>query len=107
MRICRKSLHRLFPVNIIHGQAFFFDQNVDRVLKLRPGDVSADLVERHGEEVEALKEKFNIDITETGSNVNDAFLKSNGEESGVATYEVPDSVYVRFYLTHIAGAEDA
>ena len=59
------------------------------------------------EEVEALKEKFNIDITETSSNVNDAFLKSNGEESGVATYEVPDSVYVRFYLTHIAGAEDA
>ena len=59
------------------------------------------------EEVDALKEKFNIDITETSSNVNDAFLKSNGEESGVATYEVPDSVYVRFYLTHIAGAEDA
>ena len=59
------------------------------------------------EEVDALKEMFNIDITETSSNVNDAFLKSNGEEDGVATYEVPDSVYVRFYLTHIAGSQDA
>lgn len=59
------------------------------------------------EEVDALKEMFNIDITETSSNVNDAFLKSNGEEGGVGTYVVPDSVYVRFYLTHIAGAEDA
>ena len=59
------------------------------------------------EEVDALKEMFNIDITETSSNVNDAFLKSNGEEGGVDTYVVPDSVYVRFYLTHIAGAEDA
>ena len=55
------------------------------------------------EEVEALKEIFHIDITETSSNVNDAFLKSNGEEEGVNTYEVPDSVYVRFYLTHVAG----
>ena len=54
-----------------------------------------------------MKEMFNIDITETSSNVNDAFLKSNGEEGGVDTYVVPDSVYVRFYLTHIAGAEDA
>ena len=59
------------------------------------------------EEVDALKEMFNIDITKTSSNVNDAFLKSNGEEGGVDTYVVPDSVYVRFYLTHIAGAEDA
>lgn len=59
------------------------------------------------EEVDALKEMFNIDITETSSNVNDAFLKSNGEEGGVGTYVVPDSVYVRFYLTHIAGTEDA
>ena len=53
-------------------------------------------------EVEAIKERFEVDITETSNNVNDAFLKSNGEE-GVNTYEVPDSVYVRFYLTHIAG----
>ena len=59
--------------------------------------------EKIDEEVEALKEKFHVDITETSSNVNDAFLKSNGEEEGVNTYEVPDSVYVRFYLTHIAG----
>ena len=59
--------------------------------------------EKIDEEVEALKEKFHIDITETSSNVNDAFLKSNGEEEGVNTYEVPDSVYVRFYLTHVAG----
>ena len=41
-------------------------------------------------------------IEETSDRVNDAFLKSNGEE-GVVTYTVPDSIYVRFYLTHIAG----
>ena len=59
--------------------------------------------EKIDEEVDELKERFHIDITETSSNVNDAFLKSNGEENGVNTYEVPDSVYVRFYLTHVAG----
>ena len=59
------------------------------------------------EEVEAIKDIFNVDITETSDNVNDAFLKSNGEEEGVEAYVVPDSIYVRFYLTHIAGGENA
>ena len=59
------------------------------------------------QEVEAIKEIFNVDISETSDNVNDAFLKSNGEEQGVEAYVVPDSIYVRFYLTHIAGGENA
>ena len=59
------------------------------------------------QEVEAIKEIFNVDITETSDNVNDAFLKSNGEEQGVEAYVVPDSIYVRFYLTYIAGGENA
>jgi len=59
------------------------------------------------QEVETIKEIFNVDISETSDNVNDAFLKSNGEEQGVEAYVVPDSIYVRFYLTHIAGGENA
>lgn len=59
------------------------------------------------EEVDAIREIFSVDITETSDNVNDAFLKSNGEEEGVEAYIVPDSIYVRFYLTHIAGGENA
>ena len=53
-------------------------------------------------EVAALKEKLGIDITETSDMVNDTFLKSNGE-SGLESYHVPDSVYVRFYLTYEGG----
>jgi hypothetical protein len=59
------------------------------------------------EEVDAIRDIFSVDITETSDNVNDAFLKSNGEEEGVEAYIVPDSIYVRFYLTHIAGGENA
>lgn len=59
------------------------------------------------QEVEAIKEIFNVDISETSDDINDAFLKSNGEEQGVEAYVVPDSIYVRFYLTHIAGGENA
>ena len=40
------------------------------------------------------------------NNANDAFLRSNGEE-GVQSYVVPDSIYVRFYLTYVAGDENA
>ena len=56
------------------------------------------------EEVDAVKERLGIDITETSDMVNDTFLKSNGE-SGLESYHVPDSVYVRFYLTY-AGAKN-
>ena len=62
--------------------------------------------DRIDEEVEEIRKKLGIDIAEASNNANDAFLKSNGE-NGVETYQVPDSVYVRFYLTHVKGAEDA
>lgn len=55
------------------------------------------------EEVDQIKQKLGIDITETSDMVNDTFLKTNGE-SGLESYHVPDSVYVRFYLTY-AGAD--
>lgn len=51
-------------------------------------------------EVDSIKEKLGIDITETSDMVNDTFLKTNGE-SGLESYRVPDSVYVRFYLTYV------
>ena len=58
-------------------------------------------------EVDAIYEMFGLNITETSNTVNDTFLKSNGEEEGVESYNVPDSIYVRFYLTYVAGAENA
>ena len=54
------------------------------------------------DEIERIHNWSGVDIEETSDRVNDAFLKSNGEE-GVVTYTVPDNIYVRFYLTHIAG----
>lgn len=56
------------------------------------------------DEVDSIKESMGIDITKTSNEVNDAFLKTNGE-TGIDSYKVPDSVYVRFYLTY-AGTED-
>lgn len=56
------------------------------------------------DEVAALKERLGIDITETSDMVNDTFLKSNGE-SGLDSYRVPDSVYVRFYLKYEGGQD--
>ena len=54
------------------------------------------------DEVDQIKDVLGIDITEASDAVNDTFLKTNGE-SGVDSYHVPDSIYVRFYLTY-AGA---
>lgn len=71
-------------------------------------DMSASVIywNQVDKEVDEIKKRFGIDITETSDIVNDSFLKSNGE-SGIASYHVPDSIYVRFYLTHIAGVEHA
>ncbi len=57
-------------------------------------------------EVDQIKQKLGIDIAETSDMVNDTFLKTNGE-SGVESYNVPDSVYVRFYITYVEGELDA
>jgi hypothetical protein len=54
------------------------------------------------DEIISIQEWRGVNIEETSDRVNDTFLKSNGEE-GIETYIVPDSIYVRFYLTHIAG----
>ena len=54
-------------------------------------------------EVNQLYEWSGIDVDSTSTMVNDTFLKSNGEDGGVSTYIVPDSIYVRFFLTYVAG----
>lgn len=58
------------------------------------------------DEIDAIYEKLGINIKEVSNATNDAFLKSNGE-SGVDSYQVPDSSYVRFYLTYVDGAINA
>lgn len=57
-------------------------------------------------EIEEIKQMLGIDIAEASNTVNDAFLKTNGE-TGVDSYVVPDSSYVRFYLTYFKGDQDA
>ena len=52
------------------------------------------------DEVDLIYEKLGIHISEVSNATNDAFLRSNGE-TGVDSYHVPDSVYVRFYLTYV------
>ena len=58
------------------------------------------------DEVDLIYEKMGIHITEVSNTTNDAFLRSNGEV-GVASYQVPDSIYVRFYLTYASEAANA
>ncbi len=72
----------------------------------RDARASAAYWRRIDAEVEDIRKKLGIDIAEASNNANDAFLKSNGEK-GVESYNVPDSVYVRFYLTHVKGTADA
>lgn len=67
-------------------------------------DMSADYIywRNIDKEVDAIYEKLGINIQEVGTVTNDTFLKTNGE-TGVDSYVVPDSIYVRFYLTHVKG----
>lgn len=44
-------------------------------------------------------------IHDIGTNINNMYLKSNGQSGGVATYHVPDNVYVDFYMTYIAAGD--
>ena len=69
-------------------------------------DMSASVIywRQIDKEVDTIKERLGIDIKETSNVVNDTFLKSNGE-TGLESYNVPDSIYVRYYLTYI-GADD-
>ena len=44
------------------------------------------------------------EISEISENANDAFLKSNGEK-GTVTYNVPDNVFLEFFLTYVKEAD--
>lgn len=46
-------------------------------------------------------------IEEMSEDVNDTYLKSNGQEGGTETYKVPSNIYVDFYFKYIAEASDA
>jgi hypothetical protein len=69
-------------------------------------DMSASVIywRQIDKEVDTIKERLGIDIKETSNVVNDTFLKSNGE-TGLESYNVPDSIYVRYYLTYIGAAD--
>ena len=54
-------------------------------------------------EVKDLQKRLGINITEKALEANNQFLKSNGEKEGSETYNVPNNVYVDFYLIYIAG----
>jgi hypothetical protein len=54
-------------------------------------------------EVEDLQKRLGINITEKALEANNQFLKSNGEKEGSETYNVPNNVYVDFYLIYVAG----
>ena len=71
-------------------------------------DMSASMIYWDGidDEVDSIYEKLGINIHEVSTATNDTFLKTNGE-SGVESYNVPDSIYVRFYLTYVEDVEYA
>ena len=53
-------------------------------------------------EVLAIQKKLGINITEKATEANNSFLRSNGENAGVDTYNVPENEYVAFYLMFFA-----
>ena len=53
-------------------------------------------------EVDDIQKRFGINITEQASEANNKFLQSNGEKEGTDTYNVPENVYVDFYLKYVA-----
>lgn len=53
-------------------------------------------------EVLDIQKKLGINITEKSIEANNSFLKSNGENEGVDTYNVPENEYVAFYLMFFA-----
>lgn len=53
-------------------------------------------------EVLDIQKKLGINITEKATEVNNNFLKSNGEKEGVDSYNVPENEYVAFYLMYFA-----
>ena len=53
-------------------------------------------------EVDDIQKRFGINITEKANEANNRFLESNGEKGGTDTYNVPENVYVDFYLKFIS-----
>lgn len=53
-------------------------------------------------EVDDFQKRFGINITEKANDANNKFLESNGEKGGTDTYNVPENVYVDFYLKYIS-----
>ncbi|MBP5260499.1 MAG: DUF3810 family protein [Clostridiales bacterium] len=60
-----------------------------------------------GEYWEMISHMFMSDeIAEVSENANDTFLRANGEK-GTVTYNVPEDIYVDYYMTYIKGASNA
>lgn len=53
-------------------------------------------------EVLDIQKRFGINITEKAHEANNKFLQSNGEKEGIDTYNVPENVYVDFYIKYVS-----
>lgn len=91
--------------NLKKTKGFKYDYKVkdDEIRPVaRDTQAANDYWKKIDKEVEDIQKRFGINITEKANEANNKFLQSNGEKEGTDTYNVPENVYVDFYLKYVA-----
>jgi hypothetical protein len=91
--------------NLKKTKGFKYDYKVknDEIRPVaRDTQAANDYWKKIDKEVDDIQKRFGINITEQASEANNKFLQSNGEKEGTDTYNVPENVYVDFYLKYVA-----
>lgn len=91
--------------NLKKTKGFKYDYKVkdDEIRPVaRDTQAANDYWKKIDKEVEDIQKRFGINITEKANDANNKFLQSNGEKEGTDTYNVPENVYVDFYIKYVS-----
>ena len=91
--------------NLKKTKGFKYDYKVkdDEIRPVaRDTQAANDYWKKIDKEVEDIQKRFGINITEKANEANNKFLQSNGEKEGTDTYNVPENVYVDFYIKYVS-----
>jgi len=91
--------------NVVYNNSVFNDGDIPSYIKYEQmAPVYRDL-EASGEYWDMIEHMFMSDeIAEVSESANDSFLRVNGD-GGIKSYQVPEDVYVDYYMTYIKNAE--
>ena len=96
--------------NLKKTKGFKYDYKVkNEEIRAVARDIQAsnDYWKKIDKEVDDIQKRFGINITEQANEANNKFLQSNGEKEGTDTYNVPENVYVDFYLKYVSSGSNA